>query len=115
MGRVDGRGVSPLARTRGVSEVSAAGDGIREVDGGLMLPVVLRPAPGEGISARLGFPQVVKVLQGAPVGKDVEEAQELPVNPTQGRHDTRQKGVCGARQVGIGLAIPCHLGGRRSR
>ena len=34
-------------------EVSAAGDddGIGEADGGLM-PMVLRPAPGEGISAR---------------------------------------------------------------
>ena len=40
-------------------------DGIGEADGSLMLPVVLRPAPGEGISARLGPPQVVKVQQGA--------------------------------------------------
>ena len=77
------RVVSPLSETRGVREVSAAGDsdGVGEADGCPMSPVVLRPAPGEGISARLGFPQVVKVLQGAPVGKDVEEAQELPVNP----------------------------------
>jgi hypothetical protein len=60
--------------------VSAAGDGdgVGEADGSLMLPVVLRPAPGEGISARLGLPQVVKVPQGAPVGKDVKKAQELP-------------------------------------
>jgi hypothetical protein len=43
-------------------EVSGAGDGdgIGEADGGLTLPVVLRPAPGEGISARLGIPEVVK-------------------------------------------------------
>ena len=47
-------------------------------DGGLMLPEVLRPAPGEGISAGLGNPPVVNVPLGAPVGKDVEEAQELP-------------------------------------
>ena len=34
---------------RGVREVTAAGDGdgIRKADGGLMLPVELRPAPGE--------------------------------------------------------------------
>jgi hypothetical protein len=101
VGRVDGRVGSPLARTRGVREVSMAGDGdgIGEADGGLMLPVVLRPAPGEGISARLGIPQVVKVPLSAPVGKD-EEAQELPVNPTRGRHDTGQKGVSGARSAG---------------
>ena len=34
-------------------------------------------------------------------------------NPTRGRHDTRQKGVCGARPVGVGLAVPCHLGACR--
>ena len=61
----------------------------------------------------LGIPQVVKVPQGAPVGKDVEEAQELPVNPTRGRHDTGQEGISGAQPVGIGLAIPCHLGALR--
>ena len=72
-------------------------DSVAEADGSLMFSEVLRPAPGEGISARLIVPHVTKVLQGAPVGKDVEEAQELPVNPTRGRHDTRQKGGCGAR------------------
>ena len=47
------------------------------------------------------------------MGKDVEEAQELPVNAPRGRHDTRQEGVCGALPVGIRLTIPCHLGARR--
>ena len=73
---------------------------------------VLGPAPGEVISAILILPHVGKVLQGAPVGKDVEEAQELPVNAPRGRHDTRQEGVCGARPIGIRLAVPCHLGAR---
>ena len=68
-----------------------------------MLPVALRPAPGEGISARLGIPQVVKVPQGAPMGKDVEEAQELPVNPPRGRHGTGQKGVSSAHEIGAYL------------
>ena len=58
-------------------------------------------------------PHVGKVLHGAPVGKDVEEAQELPTNQTRGRHDTRQKGVCGAWPVGICLAVPRHLGACR--
>ena len=47
------RDTSPLARTRGVREVSASRDGdrIAEADGSLKFPEVLRPAPGEGISA----------------------------------------------------------------
>ena len=70
---------SPLARTRGLREVSATSDSdsVAQADGRLMFPEVLRPAPGEGVSARLIVPHVGKVLQGAPVGKDVEEAQEL--------------------------------------
>ena len=98
------RATSPMARTGGVREVSTTRDGDRvaEADGSLMFPEVLRPAPDEGISAGLVAPHVGKVLQGAPVGKDVE-AQELPVNPPRGRHATRQKGVCGALPVGIRL------------
>ena len=90
-------------------------DGVAKADGNLMSTVVLRLVPGEGISARLVFPHVGNVLQGAPVGKAVEEAQKLPVNPTRCRHDTNQKGLCGARPVGIGLAVPWHLGARRGR
>ena len=107
------RYTSPLSRARGLREVSATcdSDGGAEADGGLVFPEILRPAPGEGIGARLIFPLVGKVLQGAPMGMHVEEAQELPVNPTRGQHDTRQKAVCGARQkVGICLAVSCHLG-----
>ena len=87
--------MSPLSRTRGVREVSATcnSDSVAEADGSLMLPEVLRPAPGEGISAGLVVPHVSEVLRGASVGKDVEEAQELPVNAPRGRHDTRQEGV----------------------
>ena len=90
VGISNSRVVSPLSRTGEVCEVSAAGDGdsSREADGGLMLPVVLRLAPGEGIRAGLSSPQVGKVPLGAPVCKDVEEAQELPVNLARGRHDT---------------------------
>ena len=58
-------------------------DGIAEADGSLMFPEVLRPVTGEGISARLIVPHVGNVLQGAQVGKDIEGAQELPVNPTR--------------------------------
>jgi hypothetical protein len=43
-----------------VREMSATGggDGIREANGGLVLPSVLRPVPGEGISAGLAIPRV---------------------------------------------------------
>ena len=56
--------MSSLSETRGVREVSAAGnrDGVGEADGSLMSPEVLRRAPGEGISARLGFPHIGKVV-----------------------------------------------------
>ena len=52
--------MSPLARMSGVPEVSASGDGdgVQEADAGLMLPVVLRFAPGEGIHAGLVISQV---------------------------------------------------------
>ena len=83
------RATSPLARTGGVREVRTTRDGnrIAEADGSLMFPEVLRPAPGEGIRARLMIPHVGKVLDRAPVSEDVEEAQELPVNPARCGHD----------------------------
>ena len=62
-------------------EVSATcnSHSVAEADGSLMFPEVLTSAPGEGISAGLVIPHVSEVLQGASVGKDAEEAQELPV------------------------------------
>ena len=73
---------SPVSRTRGLREGCATCNrhSVAEADSSLKLPEVLRPVPGEGISAGLVVPHVSKVLQGASVGKDVEEAQELPVN-----------------------------------
>ena len=73
------RYMSPLARTRGVRvrEVSATcnSHSVAEADGSLVLPEVLRPAPGEGISAGLVVPHVSKVLQGASVGKTDSKKQ----------------------------------------
>ena len=48
--------------------MASDGDCICKAYGGLMLPYILRPAQGEGISV---IPQVVKVPACAPVGKDV--------------------------------------------
>ena len=45
-------------------------DGIAKGDGGLILPVVLRPAPVGKISAIIGLPHVGKVLEAAPTGID---------------------------------------------
>ena len=56
-----------------------------------MFPEVLRPAPGEGIRAGLMIPHVGKVLLRAPVGKDVEEAQELPVNAPRERSQCNEE------------------------
>ena len=84
---------------------------VREAGGsdGLMLPVELRPAPGEGrrVCAVLVIPQVGKVPSDVLVGKDVAE---LSVNPARGRHGEGQEGIGCARSVGVGLAVPCHLG-----
>ena len=87
-------------RTRGVREVSVTcdSDSVAEADGSRMFPEVLGPAPCEGIIASLIIPHVGKVLDRAPVGKDVEEAQELPVDPPQGGHDTRQNASQMSRQ-----------------
>ena len=70
-------------------------DRVAEADGSLMPPEILSPTHHHFQA----LPDVGKVLHGAPVGKDVEEAQELPVNPPRGGHDTRQKGC----------VVPCLL------
>ena len=51
----EGRNAHAHCRGRGVREVSATcdGDGVSETDGSLVLPEILRPAPSEGINARL--------------------------------------------------------------
>ena len=47
--------------------------GVDKADGSLMPTMVFRLEPGEGISARLGFPHVGKVLPGDQVGRGVEK------------------------------------------
>ena len=51
----------PTGEYEGVREVSATcdSDSVAEADGSLMFPEVLRPAPGEGISAGLIVPHWV--------------------------------------------------------
>ena len=38
-------------------------------------------------------PELLEPALGAPVGEDVEEAQELAMDPTRGADDARQEGV----------------------
>ena len=75
----------PTGGDEGVREVRAAGDS--KADGDFTLPVELSSVTDGGLGSGLVISQVVKVLSGAPVGKDVvtdvEKAQELTVNPAR--------------------------------
>jgi hypothetical protein len=57
-----------------------------------MLPEELRPAPGEGVYSVLIIPKACKVPRGETVGEDVEEAQELPMNPARDATGIRDMG-----------------------
>ena len=74
----------------------------------MALPEELRPAPGEGVCrsvySRLIIPKAVKVLHGAAVGEDKQEAQELPV--------ILPEEVSAHGSEGVGSAIP--VGARSS-
>ena len=50
-------------------------------------------------------PRLAKVLLGATVGNDVEEAQELPVNLARGRHGTLQEGIGSARSFVVPVTM----------
>ena len=93
--RVERRGVGVETGACGVRKVGAAsnGDSIREPNGGPMLPEELRPAPGECVYSRLIIPKAGEALRGATVGEDIEDAQELPVDPARGGHGTWEEGV----------------------
>ena len=61
-------------------------------DGRASVPEVLAPAELEGFLA--GFvPEALEPACGASVGEEVEEAQELAMDPTRGADDARQEGV----------------------
>ena len=111
--RVDRRGRGTETGSNGVHKVSAASncDSIREPHGGPMLPEELRPAPGQGVYSRLIIPKAGKVPLGATVGEDVEEAQELPMNPARGGHCIWEEGEGSAMHVGIPVPVAIQLFG----
>ena len=101
--RVERRRVGAKTGACGVRQVGAASDGdrVREPNGGPMLPEELRPAPCECVYPRLIIPEAGEVLLGATVGQDIEEAQELPVDPARGG----RRRYC----IPVGLPVPVAL------
>ena len=109
--RVERRRVGAETGACGVRQVGAASDGdrVREPNGGPMLPEELRPAPCECVYPRLIIPEAGEVLLGATVGQDIEEAQELPVDPARGGHGTWEEGVGSAIPVGVPVPVALQL------
>ena len=54
-------------------------------------------------------PELLESTEGASVGEDVEEAQELAVDAAGGTHHARQKGVGDTRPRGVSLPVATHL------
>ena len=80
-------------------------------DGSARVPEVLSAAELEGFFA--GFvPELLEPALGAPVGEDVEEAQELAVDAPGSAHDTRQERIRNTCPRGVGLPVTSHLSPR---
>ena len=62
-------------------------------DSSTRVPEVLAPAELESFLDGVMGPELLEPALGAPVGEDVEEAQELAMDPTRGADDARQEGV----------------------
>ena len=101
-------GVLGDSRTAGNSERGGMADGSARV------PEVLAPAELESVFAGVMGPELLEPALGAPVGEDVEEAQELAMDPPRGADDARQEGVGDPRPRGVGLPVAVHLGARCS-
>ena len=83
--------VADAGATKGVlGDAGTAGDSERGgmADGRARVPEVLAPAEFEGFFAGL-VPELLEPALCAPVGEDVEEAQELAMDPTRGADDAR--------------------------
>ena len=70
-------------------------------DASARVPEVLAPAELESFLAGVMGPELLEPALGAPVGEEVEEAQELAVDPTRCADDARQEGICDARPRGL--------------
>ena len=90
------KGVLGDSRTAGNSEPGGMADGSARV------PEVLAQVELESLFAGVIGPELLEPALGAPVGEDVEEAQELAMDPTRGADDARQEGVCAGAPGGGG-------------
>ena len=77
-----GAGADAGATKSVLGDTGAAGDSERGsmADGRARVPEVLAPAELEGFLAGVMVPELLEPALGAPVGEDVEEAQELAVD-----------------------------------
>ena len=98
---VVGAGADACATKGVLGDAGTAGDSERGgmADGRARVPEVLAPAEFEGFFAGL-VPELLEPARCAPVGEDVEEAQELAMDPTRGADDARQEGVGDTRPRG---------------
>ena len=96
-----GAGADAGATKSVLGDAGAAGDSERGsmADGRARVPEVLAPAELEGFLAWVMGPELLEPTLCAPVGEDVEEAQELAMDPTRGADDARQEGVGDTRPV----------------
>ena len=67
----------------------------------------------ESFVAGVMGPKLLEPTEGASVGEDVEEAQELAMDLTRGADDARQECVGDTRPRGVGLPVATHLCRRR--
>ena len=107
VGAIPTKGVLGEARTAGYRERRGM------TDSGTRVPEVLSAAELEGVFAGL-VPEPLEPALGAPMGEDVEEAQELAVDAPGSAHDTRQERIRNTCPRGVSLPVTPHLspGGR---
>ena len=113
-----GAGADAGATKSVLGDAGAAGDSERGgmADGSARVPEVLAPAELEGFLAGVMGPELLEPALGAPVGEEVEETQELAVDPTRGADDAREEGICDARPRGVSLPVETErerIGGKR--
>ena len=104
--RVGGNAVASEGVLR---HVHPLGDSPRRclADGGACVPKVLPAAELEGILAGLIVAVPLEPAGGAAVSNDVEEPQELPVEPPAGGDDAGEEGM---PDFSVAGPVACHLG-----
>ena len=81
-------------------------------DGGACVPEILTAQQLEPFVAGVMGPELFEPREGASVGEDVEEAQELAMDATRGADDAGQEDVGDTQPRVVGLPVAVHLGAR---